>query len=127
MTDDVKTCRELEADLRTQQAIFERIAIPDQAAHYKKYADALAALLAEREHFERQANTLDSVATEAKAALWEIEAAEIAHAHCEDCEGEGVPELCASCFPFFDQARVMRRVFFDKYGPPEPPPGRSET
>jgi hypothetical protein len=38
------------------------------------------------------------------------EAAEDAHANCEECEGEGVPELCEKCFPLFDNARVKRRL-----------------
>lgn len=43
-----------------------------------------------------------------EAAL-RLEMAELAHANCEECEGEGVPECCEVCFPLFDDARVMRR------------------
>lgn len=45
-----------------------------------------------------------------RAALEALEAAELAHANCDECEGEGVPELCEKCFPLFDDARVMRRT-----------------
>jgi len=38
-----------------------------------------------------------------------LEAAELAHANCDECDGEGVPELCGECFPLFDEARVKRR------------------
>ena len=39
-----------------------------------------------------------------------LEKAEEAHANCDECEGEGVPELCEKCFPLFDDARVKRRT-----------------
>jgi hypothetical protein len=42
------------------------------------------------------------------------EAAETQHANCEECEGRGVPELCHVCFPFFDDARVKRRLAIAK-------------
>jgi len=45
----------------------------------------------------------------AEAAML-LEAAEDANANCEDCEGEGVPELCGTCFPLFDDARLKRRA-----------------
>lgn len=43
-----------------------------------------------------------------------LEAAETHHANCEECEGEGVPELCPVCFPLFDEARVKRRLAIRK-------------
>lgn len=39
-----------------------------------------------------------------------LEKAEEAHANCDECEGEGAPELCVKCFPLFDDARVKRRA-----------------
>lgn len=45
------------------------------------------------------------------------EAAETQHANCEECEGLGVPELCRVCFPFFDDARVKRRLAIAKATP----------
>jgi hypothetical protein len=39
-----------------------------------------------------------------------LEHAEEINANCEECEGEGAPELCGSCFPLFDAARVQRRL-----------------
>ena len=42
--------------------------------------------------------------------LREMESAEDAHANCEECNGEGIPELCAKCFPLFDAARLKRRA-----------------
>lgn len=58
------------------------------------------------------------------AAAWELfeaavllETAEEAHANCEECEGQGVPELCEKCFPMFDDARVKRRTALAKANP----------
>jgi hypothetical protein len=42
------------------------------------------------------------------------EKAELANANCEECEGEGIPELCQKCFPLFDDARVARRLAIAK-------------
>lgn len=38
-----------------------------------------------------------------------LEKAEEANANCNECDREGVPELCEKCFPLFDDARVLRR------------------
>jgi len=43
-----------------------------------------------------------------------LEAAEIAHANCPECGGEGVPEVCEVCFPLFDDARTARRAALEK-------------
>lgn len=43
-----------------------------------------------------------------EAAL-RLEMAELAHLNCEECEGEEIPELCPTCFPLYDDARVLRR------------------
>ena len=43
-----------------------------------------------------------------------LEDAEDRHANCDQCEGEDVPELCEKCFPFFDDARVKRRLAIAK-------------
>lgn len=42
------------------------------------------------------------------------EAAESIHANCTDCDGEGVAELCPTCFPHFDEARLARRAALAK-------------
>ena len=36
------------------------------------------------------------------------EAAEVAHANCDECSGEEIPELCPKCFPLYDAARVVQ-------------------
>lgn len=45
-----------------------------------------------------------------------LEMAEEAHANCDECGGEEVPELCPKCFPMFDDARLKRRVALSKAG-----------
>lgn len=45
-----------------------------------------------------------------REALEKLEAAELAHANCDLCDGEGIPELCEQCFPEFDDARLARRA-----------------
>ena len=47
-----------------------------------------------------------------------LEVAEDQHANCEECNGDGVPELCPVCFPFFDDARVKRRLALKAAGDP---------
>lgn len=42
-------------------------------------------------------------------ALQLQERAEEAHANCDECDGEEVPELCSLCFPRYDDARIRRR------------------
>jgi hypothetical protein len=50
-----------------------------------------------------------------------LEAAEDFNANdCPDCEGDGVPELCGTCFPLFDDARVARRLAIAKATGAEP-------
>lgn len=44
------------------------------------------------------------------AALELTEASELAHANCDECEGEVEAELCQKCFPLADDARVARRA-----------------
>lgn len=43
-----------------------------------------------------------------------LETAESAHANCHECEGQEIPELCAVCFPLFDDARIKRRIAIAK-------------
>lgn len=43
-----------------------------------------------------------------------LEKAEEAHANCDECGGEEVPELCPKCFPLFDNARLKRRAAIAK-------------
>jgi hypothetical protein len=49
-------------------------------------------------------------APELYEALQALEEAETANANCQECNGEGVPELCEACFPLFDDARLKRRA-----------------
>ena len=68
----------------------------------------------------------ESEANAAAIVLWENhfddlvkalqlqEDAELAHANCEECEGEDIPECCPKCFPLFDDARVARRTILAK-------------
>jgi hypothetical protein len=42
-------------------------------------------------------------------AIRMTEDAENANANCDECGGEGVPELCGKCFPLFDDARIARQ------------------
>jgi hypothetical protein len=46
------------------------------------------------------------------------EEAESFNANCPDCDGEGVPECCETCFPLFDDARLKRRAVLEKAGYP---------
>lgn len=43
-----------------------------------------------------------------------LEEAELEWANCEECGGEGVPELCGAGFPKFDEARRLRRIALAK-------------
>jgi len=66
-------------------------------------------------HETQKANArLIAAAPELLAAAAKLEEAETFHANCEECEGEGVPELCEACFPLFDEARCMRRLAIAK-------------
>lgn len=47
-----------------------------------------------------------------------LEKAEEAHANCDECEGEEIPELCPKCFPLFDDARIKRRLAIAKFSHP---------
>lgn len=51
------------------------------------------------------------------AAAVALEKAEEDHANCQECDGEGVPELCEECFPLFDDARILRRLAIAKACP----------
>lgn len=53
-------------------------------------------------------------ATELLATAEMLEDAEDKRQHCEECEGEGEPEACGVCFPFFDDARITRRLAIAK-------------
>lgn len=58
---------------------------------------------------------LAAAAPDLLAAAKKLEQAEEFNANvCKECEGEGVPEACGECFPFFDDARVMRRAAIAK-------------
>ena len=51
---------------------------------------------------------------ELRDAAQKQEDAELAHANCPECDGQGVPELCPKCFPLFDDARLTRRAALAK-------------
>lgn len=57
---------------------------------------------------------LISAAPDLLAAAEMLEDAEDKRQHCEECEGEGEPEACGTCFPFFDDARIARRNAIEK-------------
>lgn len=64
---------------------------------------------------EARANArLIAAAKDLLAAAVKLEDAEDRHANCEECEGLDVPETCGVCFPFFDDARCMRRAAIAK-------------
>lgn len=72
-------------------------------------------ILATMEHEPREANVrVMAAAAELLEAAQLLEKAETAHANCTECEGEDVPELCPKCFPFFDDARIKRRLAIAK-------------
>jgi hypothetical protein len=64
------------------------------------------------------ANSADADVIAAAPDLFEAalrqEMAELLHLSCEECEGNEIPELCETCFPFYDDARVMRRQAIEK-------------
>ncbi len=57
---------------------------------------------------------LTAAATEMYEALKARMVLEDRHANCEDCEGEGQPEECGTCFPFADDARLKMRAAIAK-------------
>lgn len=61
------------------------------------------------EIIEANAHLIVAAPTLLKAAQLQ-EAAETAHANCDECDGEEVPELCEKCFPLYDDARIARRA-----------------
>lgn len=65
------------------------------------------------EQIEANAHLI-AAAPDLLAACEMFEDAEDKRQHCEECEGEGEPEACGTCFPFFDDARVMRRIAIEK-------------
>lgn len=67
--------------------------------HRKRRAEANAAVIV------KAVNNHDALVK----ALQLQEAAEEAHANCQECDGQEVPELCPVCFPLFDDARIARR------------------
>lgn len=60
---------------------------------------------------------LFAAAPDLLAAAMMLEDAEDKRQHCEECEGGGEPEACGTCFPFFDDARVKRRLAIAKARP----------
>ena len=47
---------------------------------------------------------------EMRENLAALEKAEHAHANCDECGGDIMPELCPECFPLFDAVRIQRRA-----------------
>jgi hypothetical protein len=66
-------------------------------------------------HHHQEANArLIAAAPDLLEAATLLEKAEEAHANCDECGGEEVPELCPKCFPLFDDARLKRRAAIAK-------------
>jgi hypothetical protein len=87
----------------------KRIALIDCQTNYKRGQGCKTACA------ERDANaTLFAAASDLLAAAQKLEAAETFNANCDECEGEGAPELCEKCFPLFDDARIARRLAIAK-------------
>lgn len=57
---------------------------------------------------------LIAAAPELLEAALLLDSAETAHANCDECEAEWPPELCGSCSPLFDEARLKRRAAIAK-------------
>ena len=57
---------------------------------------------------------LIAAAPDLLAACEMLEDAEDKRQRCEECEGEGEPEACETCFPFFVVARIVRRKAIEK-------------
>ena len=57
---------------------------------------------------------LIAAAPELLEAAQSLETAELHRMNCDECEGDDVPELCATCFPLFDDARLRRRAAIAK-------------
>ena len=87
------------------------------------YVSGMVALpyAAGNEDGELEANArLIAAAPDLLEAAVALEAAEHAHANCDECNGEGMPELCPKCFPLFDDARLKRRAAIAKAEPVVP-------
>lgn len=67
----------------------------------------------ENELGEANARLVAAAPELAEAAMLQ-EAADLAHANCDECDGDGVPECCEKCFPLFDEARLKRRAAIAK-------------
>jgi hypothetical protein len=75
----------------------------------ERLQDAKRRALAIADERAKEANELRAERDALVKALQLQEAAEEAHANCDECNGEDVPELCPICFPLFDDARIARR------------------
>jgi hypothetical protein len=54
----------------------------------------------EKQFFDCVTDNVSTI-TSALRALELQEAAEEAHANCQECDGEEIPELCPTCFPIY--------------------------
>lgn len=65
--------------------------------------------------------TAESAAPTVDREMWDAmlsamkarEIAEDKHMNCPDCNGEGEPEMCETCFPYADDARLKMRYALD--------------
>ena len=101
-TDEIER---LHSRLSVLEAALRRIADTRYSERNEPFDDALDIADAALHSGTERA---DAVGKVIEAAML-LEVAEDKHANCPACEGLGVPELCELCFPFFDEARVMRR------------------
>jgi hypothetical protein len=88
---------------------------PDQFGDYNIHEPGIrvvvAAVISNLRHPEEIAANarLVAAAPDLLEAAQLLEAAEHARQDCDECDGEGEPEACGTCFPSFDDARVKRR------------------
>jgi hypothetical protein len=80
------------------QPVFSVVCLPDDMAGQVERAVNLAAAAPEMVEALQATEALDN------------------RDDCEDCHGEGEPELCGACFPAADDARLMRRAVLAKIG-----------
>jgi hypothetical protein len=99
----------------------EIVAIPDMLAEIERLRQENGMLKARSQQIAIEVTEafsdnqrLRALNAEAREALQAAEDAEMFHANCDECEGEGEPEECEQCFPLADKARCMRIAILAK-------------